>query len=293
MSVTDGPVPPSPARRLDGATQRATFTPTAALAPTTAYTATVSGAKDLSGITMANTSSSCATAAADTTPPTVTARTPADGATGVPTNTTVTATFSETVTGSSVAVSVPTGSAVAGTSSYNATTRTVTFTPSVALAAGTQYSVAVSAATDGSGNVMVPVTWSFTTATSGLPVHHLARHRDARHRGGPRYRSGRARRKFRLTAGFVTGIRFYKGTANTGTHIGSLWSSTGTKLGSVTFTGETATGWQQATFATPLPVTAGTTYVASYYAPNGRYAVNEQYFTTATTNGPLTALQRR
>src|SRR6185312_5799104 len=33
------------------------------------------------------------------------------------------------------------------------------------------------------------------------------------------------------------------------------------------------------------------TYVASYFAPVGRYAVNEDYFASAgVTNGPLTAL---
>jgi hypothetical protein len=62
-------------------------------------------------------------------------------------------------------------------------------------------------------------------------------------------------------------------------------------LGTVTFTGETASGWQQATFATPVTVNANTTYVASYYAPVGRYSVNENYFSSATTRGPLTALQ--
>ncbi len=54
--------------------------------------------------------------------------------------------------------------------------------------------------------------------------------------------------KFRADQdGFVTGIRFYKGSGNTGTHTGSLWSSSGTRLATVTFTGETGTGWQQAT----------------------------------------------
>ena len=32
------------------------------------------------------------------------------------------------------------------------------------------------------------------------------------------------------TAGLITGIRFYKGSANTGTHVGDLWSSSGTLL---------------------------------------------------------------
>ena len=47
--------------------------------------------------------------------------------------------------------------------------------------------------------------------------------------------------KFRANqAGFISGIRFYKGSGNTGTHVGSLWSASGTKLGSATFTGESA-----------------------------------------------------
>ena len=38
--------------------------------------------------------------------------------------------------------------------------------------------------------------------------------------------------------GTVTGIRFYKAAANTGTHIGSLWTAGGTLLASATFTSE-------------------------------------------------------
>jgi hypothetical protein len=98
--------------------------------------------------------------------------------------------------------------------------------------------------------------------------------------------------KFRTTqAGTITKIRFYKGSGNTGTHVGSLWSRTGTKLASVTFTGESSSGWQEATFATPVAVSANTTYVASYYAPGGHYSVSDNYFTSATVRGPLTALQ--
>jgi len=99
--------------------------------------------------------------------------------------------------------------------------------------------------------------------------------------------------KFRTDVdGYITGIRFYKGSLNTGTHTGRLWTISGTNLGSVTFTGETASGWQQADFATPIPVTANTTYIASYYAPNGRYTISRPYFTSAgVDNPPLHALQ--
>ena len=85
--------------------------------------------------------------------------------------------------------------------------------------------------------------------------------------------------KFRTdVSGFITGIRFYKGSANTGTHIGNLWSSTGTRLATATFTSESTSGWQQVNFATPVAITANTVYVASYHAPNGRYAADSSYF---------------
>ena len=45
-------------------------------------------------------------------------------------------------------------------------------------------------------------------------------------------------------AGTVSGIRYYKGSQDTGTHTGQLWSSTGTLLANATFTNETASGWQ-------------------------------------------------
>src|SRR5262249_45060446 len=71
--------------------------------------------------------------------------------------------------------------------------------------------------------------------------------------------------KFRSdVAGSIAGIRFYKGAGNNGTHTGSLWSSTGTLLATGAFVNETATGWQQLTFASPVAIAANTTYIASY-----------------------------
>jgi hypothetical protein len=87
--------------------------------------------------------------------------------------------------------------------------------------------------------------------------------------------------------GVVRGVRFYKSTANRGTHVGELWTATGTRLAVVTFTNETDSGWQQANFSTPVSIQANTTYVISYYAPNGRYSVNEYYFGNRIDKGPL------
>jgi hypothetical protein len=91
-------------------------------------------------------------------------------------------------------------------------------------------------------------------------------------------------------AGSVTGIRFHKAATNTGTHIGSLWSASGTLLASATFTNETPSGWQTVLFSSPVAVTPNTTYVASYLAPNGHYSVTAQGLATSVINGPLTAV---
>ena len=90
--------------------------------------------------------------------------------------------------------------------------------------------------------------------------------------------------------GLITGVRFYKDGRNTGTHVGRLWSSSGQLLAQATFTNETASGWQQVSFATPVAIKANTVYVVSYHAPVGRYSVDDGYFQTADTNGPLRAL---
>jgi hypothetical protein len=98
--------------------------------------------------------------------------------------------------------------------------------------------------------------------------------------------------KFRSdTAGYITGIRFYKASANTGTHVGNLWTSTGKLLATAMFSGETASGWQQVNFATPVSITANTVYVASYHANNGHYSDDNNYFSVnGVDNPPLHAL---
>ncbi|RUM23321.1 DUF4082 domain-containing protein [Rhizobium vallis] len=90
-------------------------------------------------------------------------------------------------------------------------------------------------------------------------------------------------------AGTVSGIRFYKSSLDTGTHTGSLWSSTGTRLATLTFTNETASGWQSASFTSPVTLTAGQTYTASYHTNVGNYSTTANYFTSNVTSGPLTA----
>ncbi len=92
-------------------------------------------------------------------------------------------------------------------------------------------------------------------------------------------------------AGFITGLRFYKSAANTGTHIGNLWTNSGALLATATFTSESGSGWQQVSFSSPVAISANTTYVASYFSPNGRYSGDNNYFASAgVDNAPLHAL---
>lgn len=235
----------------------------------------------------------------DTLPPTVIGRSPVNGATSVPPSTSVQVQFNEAVQPATVNISLANGSnpPVAGTAAYNSQTSTVTFSPSSPLAYGTTYTVTVVGATDTAGNVMTtPASWSFTTAAAvsnacpcsiwpdeTAPV--VASDIDAR--------SVELGLKFRTdTAGFITGVRFYKGVANTGVHTGRLWTSTGTLLATATFTNESASGWQQVLFSTPVAVAADTTYVVSYYAPNGRFAADLGYFANSGTDrGVLHALR--
>jgi PKD repeat protein len=101
--------------------------------------------------------------------------------------------------------------------------------------------------------------------------------------------------KFRASvAGKVTGVRFFKADGATGTHIGRLWTMGGVKLAEVTFTNETASGWQSTSFSTPVDIEPDTTYIISYYVADGnrRFSLSQNYFTSSgVTNGPLYALQ--
>ncbi|WP_237563608.1 N,N-dimethylformamidase beta subunit family domain-containing protein, partial [Arthrobacter sp. H-02-3] len=83
---------------------------------------------------------------------------------------------------------------------------------------------------------------------------------------------------FSDVAGTISALRFFKSAENTGTHVGSVWSESGERLATVTFSGESATGWQSAALSPPLAVTANTKYVVSYFAPAGHYAQDTAYF---------------
>ncbi|SFO57975.1 VCBS repeat-containing protein [Bradyrhizobium sp. Ghvi] len=176
-------------------------------------------------------------------------------------------------------------SPVNGSVSYNAQTQTVTFTPTANFAGPANFSYTITDTSEASGtgqvsvNVNYPVSAQSLFATTDTPS--VVNSGDTS--------SVEVGVKFTASVnGTITGLRFYKGSANTGTHVAHLWSSTGTLLGTATFSGETASGWQQVSFSAPIAITAGTTYVASYHT-NGNYSDTQNYFTSSVTNGQLSA----
>jgi uncharacterized protein DUF4082/concanavalin A-like lectin/glucanase superfamily protein/galactose oxidase-like protein/Big-like domain-containing protein/purple acid phosphatase-like protein len=234
----------------------------------------------------------------DTRPPQVSGFTPADGSGDVPTSTAPTVTFDEpmtasTVNATNVSLKNELGTAIPASVSYDAPSRTATLTPTAALPLGHTYTVTVKGGATGvadtAGNrLAADKTWSFNTsaacpcsvfnATEG-PLDDAVN--DQPIEVGMKLRSSED--------GFITALRFYKQPSNTGTHVGHLWAADGTQLAEVTFTNETASGWQTELLPQPVQITKNTTYVTSYYAASGRYAWSPGYFGSAVNRTPLSA----
>jgi hypothetical protein len=87
-------------------------------------------------------------------------------------------------------------------------------------------------------------------------------------------------------SGSVEALRFYKDSADNGSHVGSLRDNDGNLLAQVTFTNETTSGWQQQALSTSVPITAGTTYVVSYSTSTGFY-YDAEYFDAQKDTPPL------
>ena len=232
-----------------------------------------------------------ATFAVDSQAPAISALNAAPGATGTAT---VTWTTDEPATSR-----VDYGTSAGSLTSFvaNAAPTTSHSVQLTGLALGTTYHFRVTSA-DGSGNTAVSpdpgeAPASFSTPANACPCTiwaptdtpaNPAVNDNSPIETGTKFRSD--------IAGWITGVRFYKGAANTGTHIGHLWTANGTLLAEATFNSETASGWQQVDFSTPVQIAADTTYIASYHSASGYFAYNPGFFTSAGVDTPpLHALQ--
>jgi hypothetical protein len=224
--------------------------------------------------------------------PFVISTTPPSAADGVAVSVHPQAVFSKSINPATLQFTLTdgTGAGVPGTAAYDDTSKTATFTPNAALQATQNYTASVQAS-DPQGHAMTaPYTWTFTTdldpsvsklfATSSVPSVTAANDPSAVELGV----------KFTPSVnGSLIGLRFYQGAGNTGTHIGNLWTASGTLLATVTFPAGSGSGWQMVRFTSAVNLTAGTTYVVSYFAPNGHYAADGNFFASTWTNSPLSA----
>jgi Domain of unknown function (DUF4082)/Bacterial Ig-like domain len=233
--------------------------------------------------------------------PSVTSTSPSSGTTGISRDTDVRATFAARLSASSVSSSTFTLTAsgsstpVAATVSYDDATRTVRLVPTSRLARSTTYTARLTTGVRALTGAPLPadVTWTFTTAecpcqlfsNSSTPASTNLATRDGRPAPGPWTRE--LGLKIEVTSPVtLTALRFYKASQETGTHVGRLWSASGTQLGSVTFANETASGWQTQALASPISLVPGQVYVVSV-GFNVNYSLTQSGLLTQIVDGPL------
>ncbi|WP_207211750.1 DUF4082 domain-containing protein [Promicromonospora panici] len=220
--------------------------------------------------------------------PTVVSRTPAAGAFDVQVSTTVSATVSRPLaSGATLTLTGPSGQDVPGSLAVDG--ETATLTPAVDLQSGTTYTARFAGTTTDGGTV-APTTWSFTTQAAagacpclifGGDVPPVASAADgAAVELGTQFSAARD--------GVVGAVRFYRGPANPGPHTVTVWSANGAPLATAEAPAGEGEGWQTVPLPDPVAITAGTTYVVSYLAPQGGYAAGAGYFAQQRVIGPLT-----
>jgi Domain of unknown function (DUF4082)/Bacterial Ig-like domain len=299
LSVDKAGVPVAGSVSYDPVTRTATFSPSADLAGSSTFNLNVTSAIRDADNAPVDGGTTTFTTAAVSSAPTVTATAPLNGATSVPTSTNATATFDRalnaaTVTAANVKLTPDGGSAVAATISYDATARRITLDPLADLTDGGHYTLTLTTGIQSSTGtpLATQVTSGFTVSTcpcslmgtlgpavTGLPVQ------DGRGGSGPwTYEMGT---KITVTKDSdLTSLRFYKDPAETGTHVGRVWTEGGTPIANVTFTGETASGWQKQTLSTPIGLSTGTNYVVSVNL-NNTFVFTQSGLASPIVSGPL------
>ena len=176
LLATSGGVSVSGTVSYDSSTNMAIFAPTAALALSTKYVATITtGAKNLAGDALAANYTWTFTTGASTCVPAAPpiSVTPPNGSAGVCPNTVIAATFTEAMTPSTLnattfTVTAPDNVAVAGAVTADVTDKVFTFTPAASLALSTTYTVTITTgAEDATGDALASnYVWTFTTAAT-------------------------------------------------------------------------------------------------------------------------------
>jgi hypothetical protein len=303
LSGPSGAVPATVS--YDATTQAATLTPSAPLVAGTTYTARLDGSIAAADGSPLGTPYSWSFTVPSPPPAVLSVSgVPAAGATGVSKSASITAVFSRavdptTITSSTVRLRAPDSSLVPATVSYDPGSLTATLTPTSSLAASTVYTLEVTTGVRGSdgGYLSAQASRSFTTGVCPCSLFSVTLapqkttivvadgHTSAT--TPATYELG-----VKLTVNqpmSLTAIRFYKDSRETGVHTGTVWTTSGTKLATVTFASETASGWQQQALPTPLQLQPGVVYVVSVNV-NKYYVATPLGLQTPVSNGPLSSV---
>jgi hypothetical protein len=175
INLFQGGTPISVTRTLSNMNQAVTLTPAVPLSASTIYTISITGVKDFVGNTLVGTVTSTFTTGpgADFVAPNLLSTSPTDGASSIPTNTTIKLVFDKAmnpltfdpVAGEITLVTTNTSTPVAFAVTFSADFKTATLT-TTGLASATQYTLTVfgSGVADVSGNRIVPTNFvNFTT----------------------------------------------------------------------------------------------------------------------------------
>jgi len=233
---------------------------------------------------------------------TVTGKSPADGSDGAGSRAVVSATFSAAIDPTSLTaqtfdLTAPDGTAVSADLSYDSKSSTASLTPAAPLQPGTAYTASIGTGIQGAdgSSLSAEVTWSFTTTTGAslftaslTPALVNLDVQDGRSGSGPfSYELGV---KIQVdSSAQLTAIRFYKDSEESGTHVGRVWSASGTLLTQVTFASESSSGWQEQTLPTALPIDAGSVYVVSVNA-NSYFVDTRSGLASAVGAAPLSSV---
>ena len=238
----------------------------------------------------------------------VASRQPAPDATGVPTSTAVTVSLSAPIDpGSSLTVSQG-SSPVAGTVATSNGGTTLTFTPTAALAPGALTTASLAGVTSTDGIDLAPESWSFTTAAVGPVVtdppgsgggtgsRTASLFGDRKPRGALRAGAGvEVGVEFTATkAGSVEALRYFQVSGRAAPRSVTLWSAAGKQLARAKIGRKGAkpkkAGWRTVVLDDPVLLTAGRSYVASYYLPGGKAARTPGFYKKKSwSSGPLRA----
>lgn len=228
--------------------------------------------------------------APDTTAPKVVSAVPAPSAANVSSTANVAITYDESLADGASITATAGGTPVAGTTTLDQSRRVLTFTPTTGYPLGATVEVTVAGVKDNSGNLAAIAPWTFTVNAVeaynlfGASVPAILADSDTSAvELGTQFKADQV--------GFITGFRFYKGSGNGGTHVGRLYGPSGSLLAEVSFTAESADGWQQVGLPSAVAITANTTYTVGVHHPQGHYAASPSFFAAPYVNGHLTATQ--